>query len=239
MQGLIMLDKEKYVLVLIDIQKESRFGVENILTVVNISRKLIDTCRSLGIPLIYTRQINRQDGVGLSRGEELDNSGNPVFYCTNTDAIEIIDDIAPDEKDIVVDKYRWSAFYKTSLELFLQSIGAKNLIIGGLVTDGCLMTSVIDGYYRDFQIHLVKDMCATTCEGGHMASIMIMANWVYGIRIYNAEQMVRCLKGQDYSVWESTKAVPFHFTPENMRREYSRLDTEAIRIQDNQVPRGL
>ncbi|WP_394706925.1 cysteine hydrolase family protein [Marispirochaeta sp.] len=42
-----------------------------------------------------------------------------------------------------MDKYRWSAFYQTSLELFLQSTGAKNIIIGGLVTDGCLMTSVM------------------------------------------------------------------------------------------------
>ncbi|WP_319561770.1 hypothetical protein [Marispirochaeta sp.] len=78
-------------------------------------------------------------------------------------------------------------------------------------------------------------MCATTCEGGHIASIMIMANWVYGIKIYNADQMLRHLNGEDYEVWESKKAAPLHFTPENIRQEFARLDKEASFVKGDSL----
>ena len=221
------MNKNKTVLILIDIQNESNFGVENVESVVENASTLISACREQEIPIIYTRQINRADRKGLSRDEELNPDGTPVYYCSGTDAVEIISDIAPASGDIVLDKYRWSAFYQTSLDLFLDGMGVEDIIIGGLVSDGCLMTSAIDGYYRNYQIHLIKDMCATTCDGGHIGSILMMANWLYGIQIYNAAEIIKRLKGQTYRVWQSDRAAPFHFTPENMRELYARLDDEA------------
>jgi nicotinamidase-related amidase len=216
-----------YALLLIDIQNENQFGINNIEQVVKNSKRIIELCRSRDIPIIYTRQINRSDGVGLSRGEEIDESGRPVYYCSDTEAVKVADEIAPQRDDIVIDKYRWSAFHQTSLELFLQSMGIKDIIIGGMVTDGCLMTSLIDGYYRNYQMHLVKDMCATTCEGGHISSVLIMANWVYGLKIYSTAEMAKRLSGEGYYVWESRNAAPFTFGPENMREMYAALDTGA------------
>jgi nicotinamidase-related amidase len=222
------MESARQALVLIDIQNESQFGIQNIEHVIANSKKIITTCRSRGIPIIYTRHINRSDGVGLSQGEELDAAGKPVFYCSGTEAVNIVEDIVPQAEDIVIDKYRWSAFHQTSLDLFLRSMGVEELLVGGLVSDGCLMTSLIDGYYRDYRIHLIKDICATTCDGGHIASILIMANWVYGIKIYSTEEMLKRLNGDGYYVWESKQAAPFRFTPENMRAMYAKLDSDAV-----------
>lgn len=219
---------EKSALVLIDIQNESRFGIEDLESVVDNAKHLLSVCRNYKVPVIYTRQMNRRDLVGISRGEELDDQGTPIFYRGDTQAVNIIDDIAPVAGDIVLDKYRWSAFYQTSLELFLKSLGVEHVIIGGLVTDGCLMSSVFDAYYRDYQIHLVKDMCATTCSGGHISSVLMMANWIYGIKIYNTRDVARCLQGKSYCMWESNQTAPFRFTPENMRDMYSKLDSDAF-----------
>lgn len=224
------MDKKKTALVLIDIQNESQYGVQGLEEVVKNTKSLIDECRSQGVPVIYTRHINRADGIGLSYKEPLDES-KPVFYCTGTDAIEVIKDIAPQDGEIVIDKYRWSSFYDTSLDVMLRSLKVKHLLVGGLVTDGCLMTTVFDGYFRDYEINLIKDISATTNEGAHMASILIMANWVYGMKIFDTSEVIKSLKGKDYHVWESKQPDELHFTPENMREVFAKLNSNTTLVK--------
>ncbi len=211
-------------LVLIDLQKEGDFGVQGLDAVVQGTSHLLACCRSLGIPVIYTRQINRSDGVGLSLDEPRDADGRPQLYASDSGDIEIIDAVAPRAGDIVIDKQRWSSFYATNLDLTLRSLGVQDLLIGGLVTDGCLMTSVFDGYFRDYRIHLIKDICATSNEGAHMAAILIMANWVYGIEIYDAAELAKRLQSEPYRSWKSPGVDTMQFTPESMREVFARLD---------------
>ncbi|TMN21808.1 cysteine hydrolase family protein [Lentibacillus cibarius] len=218
------MDIKKTALVLIDTQKESEFGIEGLEQAVNNSKNLIEACRSYNIPIIYTRHVSRADGVGLPDQEPINENGTPIYYASNTADIEVIDAIRPKEEDIVIDKHRWSGFYETSLDLMLRSLGVEHLIIGGFVTDGCLFSSVYDAYFRDYKIHLVKDICAATNEGAHMSSILILANWVYNIRIYNANEMIKKLKGEEHNVWISTAPDQLQFTPENMRAVFNQLD---------------
>lgn len=210
-------------LLLIDLQKEDNFGLQNIANVIHNAQKLIAVCRQKNIPIIYTRQINRSDSIGLSLGEPVKEDGRPVYYASGTENAEILDELKPLEKDIIIDKHRWSAFYETNLDLLLRSMGIKHLIIGGLVTDGCLITSLCDAYFRDYDIHLVKDICATSNEGAHMASILIMANWVYNIKIYDTDNMINRLRAENYSVWQAQEPDSLQFTPENMREMFNKL----------------
>jgi len=218
------MNTKETALILIDLQKESNFGLQHLDDVLSKTKDVIQACRDADIPIIYTRQINRLDGVGLSKGEPITPDGTPFYYSTSNENHEILDEIAPNAEDIVVDKYRWSAFHETSLDLILRSLGAKNLIIGGVVTDGCVMTTVFDAYFKDYNVHLIKDMCATSNEGAHMASLMIMANWVYNLEIYNANHFIKRLNGQSYNHWKFKEADALQFTPENMRKVYENLD---------------
>lgn len=210
-------------LVLIDLQKESNFGLENLEEVIKNTQTTIDACRKLDIPIIYTRQINRHDHVGLSKGEPITEDGSPFYYSTSKENHEIIDDITPEETDIVIDKYRWSAFYETSLDLILRSMNVKNLIIGGVVTDGCVMTTVYDAYFRDYKVHLVKDMITTSNEGAHMSSIMIMANWIYNLEVYETDELIKRLENKPYKNWVCEEADSLKFTPETMRNTFNKL----------------
>lgn len=219
----IHLDVTKSALVLIDLQKESNFGIAGVENVIRQTKELIQMCRKQKIPIIYTRQINRDDTVGLSDEEPLKKDGTPVYYSTDTDNYKIFDEIAPEEGDIIIDKYRWSAFYATNLDLILRNLGVKHIMIGGFVTDGCLMTSVFDGYFRDYQINLVKDICGASNEGSHMAAILMMANWVYNLHIYNTDQLVKKLNNETYRVWKSPGPDSVQFTPENMREVFKQL----------------
>jgi biuret amidohydrolase len=217
------MDLKKTALVLIDIQKESKYGIEGVDEAVAQTKILLEACRKKGIPVIYTRHVSRADAIGLPNNEVLDSQGKPVYYCSDSENAEVIDDIKPLPHEIVIDKRRWSGFYETELDLILRSLGVKHLIMGGFVTDGCLMTSVFDAYCRDYQVNLVKDICGATNSGSHMASILMMANWVYDIKIFDATELVKHLNGEPYRAWECTAPDQMQFTPENMREIFSKL----------------
>ncbi len=210
-------------LLLIDLQKESKYDLINLENVISNCRKLISHAREINIPIIYTRQINRHDCIGLSYRELLDTQGEPVFYNSSTENIEIIDEIKPHANDIIIDKYRWSAFFETSLDLMLKSLEIKNLIIGGLVTDGCLMTTVFDAYFRDYQINLVRDICSTSNAGAHMSSILIMCNWIYGIEVLDTMEMINKMKGKNYKSWKWSRADELKFNENNLKDVFAKL----------------
>lgn len=211
-------------LLLIDLQNEEGTSeIANIEEIIQNTRKMIETCRKKDIPVIYTRHINQGNGIGLANKEPVNEKGEPIYYHSDTNKIEIIEQIKPDAKDIVIDKYRYSGFYESNLELMLKSLGVKHLIVGGVLTDCCVMSTVVDAYYRDYQVNLVKDMCGTTTEGAHMASILIMGNWVYDLEIYETEQMINRVQGARYSAWKSSEPDELQFSPDNMKKVFSRI----------------
>src|SRR5690625_6145614 len=79
------MDMSKTALLLIDLQKEGGtsdvVGMEAILA---NAASLVDKCRQLGIPVIYTRHINRGDGLGLANEEPVNEAGEPIYYHSKT-----------------------------------------------------------------------------------------------------------------------------------------------------------
>lgn len=218
-----MINKQKTALVLIDLQKESQFGIDQLEQVVNNTNRLTKAFKKAGIPIFYTRHLNRADGEGLSLGEPKKENGEPVYYSTAQENHKVIDEIAPAPDDVVVDKYRWSAFYETDLHEQLQEQGIEHIFIGGFVTDGCLMTSTYDAYFRNYQINLIEDISGSTNEGSHMAAILIMANWIYNLKVFSTEKAVEWVNDKPVNVWECPHPDSLPFTPENMREQYQKL----------------
>lgn len=221
------MNEKNTALLLIDLQKEG--GTSDVVGMGAIIEKtvaLIKQCRRKGIPIIYTRHLNRGDAVGLANREPLNEKGEPLYYHTGTEAIDIMEEVKPEPGDIIIDKYRYSGFHESSLELMLKSLQVNHLIIGGVLTDVCVISTAMDAYYRDYQINLVKDMCGTTTEGAHMAAILMMANWIYDIEIYDTHQLINKLSGEEYHVWKSDGPDELQFTPDNLRRVFDKLTVD-------------
>jgi nicotinamidase-related amidase len=210
-------------LLLVDMQNESRYGIEGVDEAVAAAERVIAACRSAGVPVVYTRHVNRRDGVGVSVGEVFDSEGLPVYYQEGTDAITIVGALEPQPSDVVVDKHRWSAFHGTSLDLVLRSLGVRDLIMGGFTTDCCVLTSVYDAYSRDYRVSLVPDMCAATNSGSHRAAVLMMANWVYGLEILHASEVVKRVNGEPHRSWRATAPDQKPFTAETLRTTYESL----------------
>lgn len=81
----------------------------------------------------------------------------------------LIDELAP--ADFTVEKVAYSAFYMSRLEFVLRKAGIDTLLIGGIVTNGGVASTLRDAHVRDFHAMLLTDGCAAFSKEAHEASI--------------------------------------------------------------------
>jgi nicotinamidase-related amidase len=67
-----------------------------------------------------------------------------------------------------------SGFFETSLEILLQALGVKNLILTGLATDHCIEFTAKDAYMRRYGIYIPADCCTAVQRTFHNRSIDYM-----------------------------------------------------------------
>lgn len=73
--------------------------------------------------------------------------------------------------DVVIEKIAYSAFYMTRLEWVLRKAGIDNLIVGGIVTNGGVSSTVRDAHVRDLDVTVLEDGCAAFSEEVHATAI--------------------------------------------------------------------
>ena len=134
--------------------------------VANIA-KLLATARAARMPVFYTAQpggMSRQErgllhdfwGAGMS-AEESDRG--------------IVDDVAPEPDDTVLTKWRYSAFFRSDLEVRLRRSGRDQLIVCGVYAHmGCLITAC-DAFSRDIQPFLIADALADLSFDDHLMAL--------------------------------------------------------------------
>lgn len=69
-----------------------------------------------------------------------------------------------EEKDYIIKKRRYSAFYSTDLDLILREHCIRKVVITGTKTNNCVRSTVEDAYHLDYEAIVVKDCVATNDE---------------------------------------------------------------------------
>lgn len=82
---------------------------------------------------------------------------------------DLIDELAP--ADFKVEKIAYSAFYMSRLEWVLRRAGIRHLIVGGIVTNGGVASTVRDAHVREFEITVLEDGCAAFDPKTHSVNI--------------------------------------------------------------------
>ena len=141
-------------------------------------RKLIDKCRDKGVPVIYTTGEFRDDGWDAGgwawKNSRTDEDTAPPPSGFNRDGNDIMDEIAPGPKDVVIRKLKPSAFNGTNLMGFLNDLGANSLIVTGTTTSGCVRASVIDAFGLNIRCSLVEEACFDRSEASHAINLCDM-----------------------------------------------------------------
>jgi ureidoacrylate peracid hydrolase len=77
--------------------------------------------------------------------------------------------------DVAIEKVAYSAFYMTRLEWVLRKTGVEHLIVGGIVTNGGVSSTVRDAHVRDIDVTVLEDGCAAFSADVHATAITALA----------------------------------------------------------------
>lgn len=132
----------------------------------NISR-VIQTCRSQNIPVVFTQHGHTDpDSDGGVLGEWWGE-----LIIGGTEDWRFLSEMKIEAKDLVIAKKRYSAFFGTDLDKILRSRGIQDLIISGVMTNLCCETTARDAFMRDYHVFFLIDGTATRRSDLHLATL--------------------------------------------------------------------
>lgn len=163
-------------------------------------QKLRSRCAELGIPVIYSAQPGGQAPEQRGLLQDFWGSGiNDGPYQKR-----FVDAVAPDERDLLLTKWRYSAFQKTNLHEMMRELGRDQLMICGIYAHiGCLLTAT-EAFMKDIQPFFIADALADFSEEKHRLALTYAAERC--AVTLTTERLVATLTQEERSVSEHSKA---------------------------------
>ncbi len=151
-------DKSDVVLILIDVISDFEFedGEKLFKNALPMAKKLAafkKKAKKAKIPVVY---VNDNFGKWQSDFKKL----LAHSLDKRLRGAQIAKLLAPEEDDYFVLKPKHSGFYSTTLEILLEHLQSKTLILTGVATDICVLFTANDAYLRDYRIVVPGDCVA-------------------------------------------------------------------------------
>jgi len=139
---------------------------------------LLRTARAARMMVAYASAAHRADNATSGRTvRDTDNRLRPVHEPSDTRftpiiragtwEARVIDELAPEDVDYVVPKYRWSALYQTYLDLALRSRGVRTIVLAGGSTDVGVASTTYAARDMDYSVVIASDACTSPEQGNH------------------------------------------------------------------------
>ena len=131
----------------------------------------LNAVRKAGLPVIYVcnqnfgispqnsqygKKLKRSLGLNIERSFQnlLKESQYSEGHIGN---LNFIDAVAPLPGDYFIGKTVYSGFFNTPLDSLLRNLGIDTLITAGFRLDACLLGTVLDAFYRNYRVILIRD----------------------------------------------------------------------------------
>jgi nicotinamidase-related amidase len=183
------LDPATTALVVIDMQRDflepGGFGellgndVSLLSATIEPLQEVLAAARAADMLVVHTREGHRPDltdcpPAKLARGgletKIGDQGPKGRILIRGEDGHGIVDELAPIEGEVVLDKPGKGAFYATDLELILRNHEITSLIVTGVTTEVCVHTTVREANDRGFECLVLSD-----CTGSYFPEFHAMA----------------------------------------------------------------
>lgn len=184
----------KTALVVIDMQRDfllpGGFGeslgndVARLATVVPPLAALLAAARSAGLMVIHTREGHRPDlsdcpPAKLRRGAPTQRIGDPGAFgrilIRGEYGHDIVEELAPIDGEVVIDKPGKGAFYGTDLSEVLTDAGITQLLITGVTTEVCVHTTTREANDRGYECLVISDCVGSYFDDFHRVGLQMIA----------------------------------------------------------------
>ncbi len=162
-------DKAALALLLIDVINDLDFpeGEQMLQQALPMARRLVELkrqAREAEVPVVYVN-----DNFGRWRS----NFNAQVEHCLQ-DGVRgqpLARMLMPGSEDYFVLKPKHSGFFSTSLDILLEYLGARTLIITGIAGNNCVLFTANDAYMRDFRLFVPADCVASNTAEENRAAL--------------------------------------------------------------------
>ncbi|MFK7876906.1 MAG: cysteine hydrolase family protein [Paracoccaceae bacterium] len=93
--------------------------------------------------------------------------------------------------DFVIEKVAYSAFYQTRLEYVMRAAGIDHLIVGGIVTNGGVASTLRDAHLRNIDTVMLSDGCAAFSDEVHDATLVSLGTVTHQMTCADALDWLR------------------------------------------------
>ena len=140
--------------------------------------RLLSFFRENGMTVSFGRiACLREDGEDRSPVQKAEGWNN-MLMPVNSYGAQMIDELAPLENEIIVNKTTDSVTTGTNYLTLLRFMGIKTVVVTGIVTDQCVAGTVRGLADEGLQVICVEDCCAAGSQELHDAELTIM-NTIY------------------------------------------------------------
>ena len=148
-------------------------------------QRLVEVFRTEELPIIHVVRLYREDGSNVDHCRRADVEDGAMIVRPGTDGAELVEELRPSPavrldadgllaaefqeigpEEYVMYKPRWSAFYRTDLEDFLETRGVDTLVVCGCNFPNCPRTTIYEASERDYRVVFVPDATSGVYERG-------------------------------------------------------------------------
>ena len=139
-------------------------------------QSIIRSCRDHQMEITYAKiQGFKKSGTDRSLVQKM--TGFNEFLMTEDDPRGvIIEELAPEKEDIVVNKTTDSVITGTNMRLLLHNMGVDTVIVTGTMTDQCVSGTVRDLADESFHVWLIEDACLAAAKELHEHELTALHN---------------------------------------------------------------
>lgn len=156
-------------------------------------RRLIEAFRARERPVIFTRFLTREEPCLMWQWSR--QCWPDVKACWKghqrayrdieglRDCSAVIDELAPENGETVIDKYGYGAFHGTDLDSKLRAQGVRSLLVTGTVTQICVEETAREAFHHDYSTTIIADAVSSYAADLHAATLKNFAmkfGWVAG-----------------------------------------------------------
>jgi nicotinamidase-related amidase len=142
--------------------------------------RLIDAAHHANVRVIYVQMLIPPDLSSMSPAYLRFMTGKYNLVpdrlgCEpGTWGADIVAELAPRPDDLVISKWRSSAFVGTNLDLVLRAGGIRSAVVCGTATYACVESTIRDAFNNDYYVIEVEDAVMASDRQLHEASLSVM-----------------------------------------------------------------
>lgn len=203
-------DFKSMALMTIDAQQDflegQPFEVSGTSEILPCMQKLVAAFRRAGLPIVHMVRLYKPDGSNVDLCRRGAVAQGATIVRPGTAGAELASPLLP-SRDLKLDtdlllsgaaqplgpkewamyKPRWGAFFQTSLERHLLTLGVTSIAFTGCNFPNCPRASIYEASERDFRIVLVEDAVSGLYERGREEMTRI------GVLLMSAEHLVQAM----------------------------------------------